>query len=325
MAYQELIITDQKDFLVRLRTFMLDSGWLEDQWDPVGVSGYYQLLMHHADTYIFLQMGVGGNGVGPYIYAATGYNGTPTTPLDQTAFVERSRQVHDSIPVIYIEPTPAWFFSYDNPDGSKQIHIVYQPPVLGGVVSYITFGKVEAAYGTTGSRNYMGVTCYNGGDSNQPILGNQGYYARGPGFSAHMSNDIRDRQWFCNGYGESQYDLTSLSGGFGMAGNYFDRVNEVDNFLYYGLNTWATRMSAAQHVPTTPAMFFIDYEDRTRKFIAGSIPNLRFVNCVMFDVGENTTVGSDEYAIFPTTVKTAFNFSDSTAKYQPGFALRIER
>ncbi|RLE16228.1 MAG: hypothetical protein DRJ50_15230 [Actinobacteria bacterium] len=335
MAYLQTVCTSQFDFISVIRSFLSGQGWNIEKY-VAGEQGVIEakLLVSFGDQFYYFQTKDHKEYGTVLISGGSGY----AAPVDDASFseenlVDRGVKIYAGLN-IFLENTPMTLFHYDNADGSKQLIVPYTPPSQTGYHCFLSIGKVLPAYGSVGSNNYYSTHKYNSDTGNtfstEMFSTGVSSHIGGPNMAVNMSNDVFDNKWFSNsgaddGAGTLMHRVYGGNGKGGGNGTVAATASNTSEALYFGMDNWVYRMSEAEHVPTTPVIIFNKYEDTTRDFIAATIPNIRRCSSLMFDPGETTTVGAEEYAIFPLTKKKANSVSDAAANNQPGFAIRVDR
>lgn len=296
MAYETGVATSQQDFLTKLYTFAGANGWTQGEndttnkrmainkdnvfvqfrWDAVDAIAIYQSLGFTAGTGAGQQTGDSGNG----------QTGTSNITTDR-----RINRIGNG-------PYTAYFFFLGAVGGSDYIHVVLE--VSPGLYRHISFGEI-VKNGTWTGGEYCGGTVWaastTGGDSNQHnVLVDHAAGVLQDCSTIHLeqvAGDPAASKWGV------LTELTSVGNDRGGNARLPCIGGWRDGDMQHAFG-WIPANPNNGAVPMFPLRVF------RRKILTpqqwhllGALPDIRGINLAQIVPGEEFTVGSDTWKVFP--------------------------
>lgn len=323
MAYQQGTATSQQDFLDKLFTFLVANGWTQDDWD----TGNQEAAIHISTVYVSFRWDAVASTGGISIHQALGYTpgNTPGNhPNDSNNGQKTGATITTQRRLDRIGNGPFtnhYFFT----DGSSYAHAVleYAP----GLFRHMSFGILEKVGTWTGGEYACGH-----------VWGAGATVADNPKATTHhVPFDAANTTVFnigCTVHAESfpnepdpDTKWLVLWAGTTSVGNDSDgnpRMRGIggvrDGFLQNALGRIRANPNNG-YVPMIPIQVF--YRESVTSpqdwRLIGYAPNMRVINIGNMEPGEEFTVGSDDWKVFPW-VRKQYNLDDTDESWNAGFA-----
>jgi hypothetical protein len=303
MAYQTGTSTSQQDLLDKLRTFATSNGWTQDEWDTSGKV----LSMHRSTVYVHFRWDAVATTGGIAIYHSLGFISAGT---DVWAHTDDSGVGQANLSPVTSERrvdrigngpfTKYYFFESDT-----YIHVVleYAP----GLFRHFGAGILEKVGTWTGGEYATGSIWYNSaGVQDYPIDTRHSLP-----WDASNSNAANDNTTV---HAEGMPGEPSGSTKWGVcwagttAGNDRAAVGRLN--MVGGLRggpvtaafSWLPANPSNGYIPLVPIPIFYrrDAGGTPEKWYhLGFVPDVRVINIAHLEPGEEVTVGSDTWTMFP--------------------------
>jgi hypothetical protein len=338
MAYETGSATDLGDLLSKLDVFMVANGWTQDDFDDgvsVSTEGFAQWnknSMHigvkwkaDAPNNMSIHQALGNGGaVFPGAHtddSGNGYNAA----FGSDAQLEPERCVNT------IGDGP--FFSYhffEQDTGPAYVHVVVE--IASETFRHFGWGEMEKFNDWTG-----GEYCYGHYQEEQtsstPV--DSGNWTLFPGWQASTSTSSTRRAPTIHAEGLPHQGVNEKwlhhNGGlttFTSEANWRDSANEIKRISVggfqsgpdaYGLGQFESDV-ATGHIPMYPLTIWT--YDYTNNFVyyLGNIPDIRGLSIFNFSPGQEVTIGSDVWILFPASRRTEDSIINRT--YYVGIAYK---
>lgn len=301
MAYQEIVAPVSAEAVIdAIRAFAESNGWAVSRNGLSGTSRTVT-LKHPQCDYIHLQ-----NPTPTQIdlCASIGYDGG--SPPSESPGVSKIAPCN----VLGGPYTKLYLFGAASP--APHIHVVLET-ATAGIYRFLSFGMIEKIEEFTGGTYY---DCSNWSTSNSSSSGYAGgsnhamfgedvwglHSGPGGGFRCDFAADARSEQWFyvsTSGYESDPFAHTGLS----ASGRGISRVlGECDD------NAFSNR--SVFHPTDLMVNRIGGYMSRV-----GSHPNVRLANIRKYTPGDEITIGSDVWVIFPLCRKKTAQLNTTSAPY----------
>lgn len=325
MAYQTGTATSQQDFLDKVLTFLAANGWTTDDWDTTNK----EAATHISTVYVSFRWDATATTGGISIHHALGYTGgnTPGNHPNDSGNGQKTGTPITSqrrLDRIGNGPFPAY---YAFTDGASYAHVVLE--YASGLYRHMSFGKLEKIGDWTGGEYASGHVW----DTNTANIDNP------RATSHHLPLDAAQNQQYLIGCTVHAEGLPSQPGspgrwlvvwagetgmtndGDGNARGY--AIGGVrDGFLQNALGPYAANPNNG-YVPLIPIQCWYrqDFVTPDGWRLLGYAPDVRIVNIKHMEAGQEFTVGSDTWKVFPFVRKQYFQ-DNTEESWNGGLAYR---
>jgi len=330
MAYSASTCTSLIDLLTSIKVFLTDNGWTLDGWKD-SLTGWAstsqaagkELHIHKGDTYFSLRTAIalrafntnttGGNITGIALCGATGYDDskTDTTWASQPGFPANTESGYTTYPI---------GASIQLSDGSYPYYLFLNEDCFVCCIEYEA-GKYK--WMSFGLLHKLGT--YTGGAYFSASEGLTNSYANGflartatPFNSSYIQpancflylNHALGTKWFLNGRSSnsSTYDSSiMLLHPQGVTSEFYS-LWSYRSFLFTVYKQGYNSLTARRCM--SPIPFFIQDISDNKFFTAGSIAGLRLINMQNLSSGDEFTLGSDVWKVFPNSQQAGTYYSN---------------
>lgn len=336
MAYETGSATNLGDLLSKLDVFMVANGWIQDDFDDgvsvatEGFSQWHKNSMHiglkwiaDAPNNMSIHQALGNGGaVFPGAHTDDSGNGFNSS-FGTDAQLDDERCVND----IGDGPFPSYHI-FENDSGPAYVHVVVE--ISSETFRHFGWGEMNKFNDWTGGEYCYGhfadeatnssavdtgaFTPFDGmqASSTTQAKRNSTIHAEG------LPNQLVAERWFIHMGGTTVLDSADR----------LDTAGEIKRVTFggyragpiaYGLGEFRSDV-ATGHIPLYPWAIFL--RDFTANFVyfLGDIPDIRGVDMFNFSPGQEITVGSDIWIVFPQVRRTEANIVGRT--YYAGIAYR---
>lgn len=321
MAYENGTATSQEDLMTKLRTFATSNGWTSDDWDTTND----EFAMHRNSIYPSFRWDNTASTGGISIHQALGFTGGQTpgnhpndsgngqkagTPINTERRLDRIGD--GTFPNYY-------FFS-----GSVYLHVVLE--YATGLYRHMVFGELEKVGTWTGGEFTMGhIWSTAAGQKDNPT-----YAAHYLPFDAVHNNLANETgtvhlEGFPDQPASGRWGLvTAMQSGLGNDGDSNGRAPIVGG-VRDGPLTTAFQFIAANpsngYIPLIPIPLFYAYYTPTPDEwrLLGFVPGMRVINIRNLSEGDEFTLGSDVWKVFPW-VRKRYQLDNEDESWNGGFA-----
>lgn len=286
MAYQLTNATNIEDLIDKIADFAVTAGWTERRNDLSGSSRTLTLQKSGDNIHIY-------NSDTTYlrVNASVGYD-------DALAGNAQPNQAVSNVASnVGTGPFPNVFLFSDN-SPAEYIHAVIE--IASGIFRMVSFGELVKTGAYTGG-TYFEASGFDATSSENNMASSEHHrmFDNGTGFS----NPFGGGGVRCDVDGETNYfapfrrlaDFATpcASGGFwGELSTGADRGYRTREFYYKSINT------VFGITPLAPVLIRVERDDGYWSDI-GEVPGLRFMNMSRFAPGDEFTIGSDTWKVFP--------------------------
>jgi hypothetical protein len=331
MSYQTGTATSQQDFLNKMLTFLTANGWTQDDWDTVNKELAFHITSP-ASVYISMRWDATATTGGISIHQALGYTGGNTPgnhPNDSGTGQKAGTPITTGrrLDRIGNGPFTNHYFFTDGPSPTYA-HVVleYAP----GLYRHMSFGKLVKFGDWTGGE----YACGHVWDSSTfakdtpkatshhipfDATNNQVYAhadtIHAEGLPNHPANP-NDR-WLVSWAGE----IGMTNDGDGNARGYAIG-GARDGFLQNALGPYRANPNNG-YVPLIPVQVWYreDFVTPDGWRLLGYAPDIRVINIGNMEAGDEFTVGSDTWKVFPW-VRKQYLQNDTDESWNAGFAYK---
>jgi hypothetical protein len=328
MSYQTGTATSQQDFLDKMLTFLTANGWTQDDWDTTNKELAFHITSPTA-VYISMRWDATATTGGISIHHALGYTGGNTPgnhPNDSGNGAKSGTPITTQRRLDRIGNGPFenhWFFT----DDSSYAHVVleYAP----GLYRHMSFGKLEKVGSWTGGEYACGHV-WDDSDSGIDAPADSRHHvpfdarntnAYNVGCTVHGESfpnepDV-DTKWLVLWAGETSVSNDS-DGNPRMQG-----IGGVrDGFLQNALGRIRANPNNG-YVPLIPIQcwYRVNFVTPDDWRLLGYAPDMRIVNIGNMEPGDEFTVGSDTWKVFPW-VRKQYNQDNTDESWNAGFAYK---
>lgn len=324
MSYINEDVTSLQDFVTKLNTFLTGTpGWTQDQFDTG--AGKWALNKNGSgyDIYVSFRWDTSSkNHLG--IYQALGYTGgnDPGAHPDDSGSgaVSGTDSVIDDERNAPITDTPVQYWCFED---DHYAHVVVE--TTAGKYVHFGFGQFDKTGDWTGGEYAYGFKFFSN-STNVGIRGSNSFLLDGLCKDADPAGQ-NDRELFCatvhaeglpNEDGASKWAVQMGDQGSGDLGQ--DTATEARIHFCGGFRGGPVARtfgrfnanSAKALIPAYPlAIFYWDRTDDSGRFM-GFVKDIRGVNMEYFVGGDEVTVGSDTWVVFPSYFKQTNGASGTT-------------
>lgn len=334
MAYSTGSATDLGDLLSKLDTFMVANGWTQDDFDD-GVSTASQgfALWHKNSVYVGLKW-VANAPNNMSVHQALGYtSGFPGAQTDDSgngfndsfgtdAQLDDERCVND----IGDGPFPSYHF-FEQDSGPAYVHVVVE--VSSESYRHFGWGEMEKFNDWTGGEYCYGHFADEATNSSaidtgaDPLFdaidtGTAGTTAR-RGSTIHaegLPHQGGSEKWLHHAGGVTTDDV-----------DFNDTAGNTKRLAFGGFRggpLWPLAQFRSDvstgHIPLTPLAIFTRDFNNDYCYFLGNIPDIRMIDIANFAPGQEVTIGSDVWVLFPQVRRTEDNIIGRT--YYSGLAYK---
>lgn len=315
MSYINEQVTSLQDFVTKLNTFLTGTpGWTQDHLD----TGNGKWAIHKSTVYVSFRWDTATpNHLG--IYHALGFIGTGTDPGNHTddsgnGAISGTDATIDNARNAAISNTPIQYWCFED---DTYAHVVVE--VAADTYVHLGFGIMDQLGDWTGGEYCYGSKIYTPNSANVGIRGSNSFLLDG------LTEDQdpvgqNDRELFCatvhaedlpNEDAASKWAVhmgDQASGDLGTDRATEDRVHFTGGFRGGPIAMPFGKFSASSEkalIPAYPIGSF--YWDRTdgNAYFMGFMNDVRGVNIRHFVGGDEITIGSDTWTVFPSYFKQA--------------------
>lgn len=331
MAYQTGTSTNLSDLISDLMTFAVANGWTQDELDTA--SSPREAALHKGDVWVSFAWTTtpshlsvhqalgytGGNRAGTHPDdSGNGYNG-PGTQTDANILTERC--------VNAIGDGPFTYHFFENDASPAYIHVAVETAVAG-VWRHFGFGEI-VKFG--GADWVGGEYCYGHFKSNNsPTVNTESTLLDGGfnGGNTSLTSGLRGATLHLEDFpgqpvGSKWGNVTGAdadplndTGGTG-------RTNVIGGHRGSMVSRMFAHFSAGNTsglIPMVPVDVWQLDRTANRIVYLGHVEDVRGVNIDDFAAGQEVTIGSDVWVLFPTSKKSTVN--DTDRSYNAGIAYR---
>jgi hypothetical protein len=330
MSYQTGTSSSQQDFLNKMLTFLTANGWTQDDWDTVNKELAFHITSP-ASVYVSMRWDATASTGGISIHHALGYTGgnTPGNHPNDSGNGQKSGTPITSqrrLDRIGNGPFPNHYFFTDGPNPTAA-YVVLE--VEAGVYRHMSFGKLIKIGDWTGGE----FACGHRWDPSTFAADNPRSNSHHLPFDATNTNhynfaDTIHAEGLPNQPGSPGRWLVSWAGeiamtndGDGNARGY--AIGGVrDGFLQNAMGPYAANPNNG-YVPLIPIQCWYreDFVTPDGWRLLGYAPDIRVVNIKHMEPGDEFTVGSDTWKVFPF-VRKQYLQNDTDESWNGGFAFK---
>lgn len=336
MAYETGSATDLGDLLSKLDVFLVANGWTQDDFDDGATTAAEGFANWTKNT---MSMGLKWVANAPNnmsVHQATAHSGSgfPGTHTNDSgngynsAFgSDANLELERCVNSIGDGPFVSYHF-FEQDSGPAYVHIVVE--IESEVFRHFGWGEMEKFNDWTG-----GEYCYGHyareGTNNSPVRTETTIFGDGiftnTGTSAKRGATIRAEGFPMQGGAEKWFicigGTTTLD-----SADRLDTAGEIKRVVCGGARGGPIAFPLGQfrsdvatgHIPMYPLGYFV--RDFTNSFLyfIGNFPDIRGIDIFNLAPGQEITIGSDVWIVFPQTRRTEDNVNDRT--YYQGFAYK---
>lgn len=319
MAYQTGSATDVGDLIDDLQTFLGSNGWTVDEFDN---STNYRCSVHRGTVYVHFKW---DNSSPDYVgvYHSLGYVAT-NQPWEHTndSGNSDSSAPYDGARHVNFEssgPFTAYHFFVTN----DYVYVVVE--VSSGVFRHFGFGTLEKCNDWTGGEFCYGMFWDQGTSQIDSPLGVHHFLLDGVNSSAARGGTVHAEGLPDQG-GSDKWLVSSSNSTPGNDGDGNTRYRCSGTSRAGGYTVpvgWMRNSQLNLYVPLAPVLVYyvntLDVPDTY--FLLGQMPDIAIVNIHNFSPGDEVTIGSDTWKIFPW-VRKQFLQADTEESWNAGVAYK---
>ena len=337
MAYSTGSATDLGDLLSKLDTFMVANGWTQDDFDD-GVSTASEGFANWTKNTMSIGMkwvASAPNNLSLHqalAYSGSGFPGTHTNDsgngynaaFGSDALLDDERCVND----IGDGPFVSYHF-FEQDSGPAYVHVVVE--IESEVFRHFGWGEMEKFNDWTGGEycfgHFQDEATNGSGVDTQTWVGMDGLQAS-VGTTSRRSATIHAEGLPHQGASEKWLQHSGGVTSFASQANWTDSAGESKRISFGGFRAGPVAFPlgdfqsdvATGHIPMYPwAIFTRDFTSSFAYFL-GNIPDIRGIDMTNFAPGQEVTVGSDVWVVFPSARRTEDNVVNRT--YYQGIAYK---
>ena len=321
MAYETGSATDLEDLMSKLDTFITANGFSQDQFN----TGTNYASWNDGGSLFFSARWDDSPGTDLGLYQALGFDsaGAPHTQTDDSGNGDTSVPINAERRVNMESAGPYTAYHFFIDAAETYIHVVVE--VDTGRFRHFGFGTIDKANDYTGGEYVYGhfwsnnTTYIDDPTSQQHYMGLDGGSGSANGATMHLEGVdgmTVDQKWMVF--------TQNSSGGTDTAGE--DRVTGYGT-MRGGMHTnalaWIRGSALNVYVPLIPIE--VVYRNKATApdtaFLLGRLKDIAVINIHNFNAGDEITIGSDTYVIFPW-VRKQYSLGNTEESWNAGLAYK---